>query len=131
MKIYLLCTASPIRKRSIKNILIAKFVRREKKDEIYNQKKKCQGKSVDILPSVNANGQHVEKIYINESLSSRRKKLFNKVYQFKKANSYKYIWTRNGKIFLKENDSSPSYNFTTMEDFERFNSYDYPVYYNE
>jgi len=77
--------------KMVKNRIIAKFVRREKKDEIYNSKKKCQGKSVNILPSVNGTGQHTEKIYINESLSSRRKKLFNKVYQFKKANSYKYV----------------------------------------
>jgi hypothetical protein len=115
--------------KKVKNRLIAKFVRREKKDEIYNEKKKCQGKSVNTLPSVNSTGQSfTDKIYINESLSSRRKKLFSKIYQFKKENSYKYVWTKNGKIYLKENDSSPSYNFVTLGQFERFCNYDNTAY---
>jgi len=47
-----------------------------------------------------------KKVYINESLSKQNKRLFNSCLEYKKANRYKYIWTKNGKTFLKQGDES-------------------------
>jgi len=47
-----------------------------------------------------------KKLYINESLSKQNKRLFSSCLEYKKANRYKYIWTKNRKTFLKQGDES-------------------------
>ncbi|XP_031568584.1 uncharacterized protein LOC116303223 [Actinia tenebrosa] len=109
--------------RSVKDRMIAKFVRRSKKEEVYNNRQKLHGKTAKSLPSVKAdnnNNNSKSRIFINESLTINRKKLFSKVYDFKKKNRYKHLWTMNGKIYLKKDDSGPTYLFTTLEAFEDF-----------
>ena len=110
--------------KSAKDRLIVKFVQRTTKDKIYNNRKKIQGKSAKNLPSFKGNqsSPRLPRIFINESLTSYRKKLFNKMYNFKKNNNFKYIWTINGKIYLKQDDLETSYGFTTLEEFEIFRS---------
>ena len=107
--------------KNTKDRIIAKFVRRDVKEQVYRSRKKLQGKSVKSLPSFkDAQPPKSAKIYINESLTGYRKKLFNRVYNYKKTNDYKYIWTQNGKIFLKEDDDSEVFSFTTVENFIDF-----------
>ena len=60
------------------------------------------------------------KIYINESLTSYRNRLFVKIHEFKKSNKFKFLWTVNGKISLRESKTSTVYKFTTHEEFEEF-----------
>ena len=105
-----------------KNRMIAKLVRREVKERIYRHKKKLVGKTTKIIPAVNSElGKSIppnpNKIFINESLTSYRKKIFNKAYKFKKDNQFKFLWTMNGKIFLRENESGPVHSFSTLNEF--------------
>lgn len=90
-----------------KDRIIAKLVHREIKDEIYRSRKNLTGKTTRVIPSINKEiGQAIpraNKIFINESLTSQRKKLFNEAYRFKQNSDYKYLWTQNGKILLREN----------------------------
>ena len=60
------------------------------------------------------------KIYINESLTSYRKRLFGRIKDYKRKNNVKYLWTSNGKIMLKGNEMSATKAFTTHEEFEHF-----------
>ena len=60
------------------------------------------------------------KIYINESLTAYRRRLFGKINSFKNTNKWKYLWTTNGTIHLRQTDSSQTFHFDTMEDFEEF-----------
>ena len=60
------------------------------------------------------------KIYINESLTAYRRRLFGKLNSFKNINKWKYLWTTNGTIHLRQMDSSQTFHFNTMEDFEEF-----------
>lgn len=46
-------------------------------------------------------------IFISENLSARSKKLFYLAREFAKAHSYKFCWTTNGKIFLRERENGP------------------------
>ena len=39
---------------------------------------------------------------INKSLTSFRKRLFGRIHNLKKENQFKFIWTVNGKILLRE-----------------------------
>lgn len=110
--------------KKTKDRIIAKFTRRDKREEVYSKRRKLFGKTTVDLPSVRNNlGTSIPEasnVYINESLTSYRKMLFGKVYAFKKKSKWKYIWTVNGKILLRENETSQSYSFTTNEDFAEF-----------
>ena len=79
-------------------------------------------KSMKDLPSVTKKTgksiQRANKIYVNESLTSYRNRLFGRIHKFKKSNKFKFLWTVNGKISLRESETSTVYKFTTHEEFE-------------
>ena len=103
--------------KNVKNRLIVKFIQRDKREELYKHRKNLVGKNISHLPSVeDGNG----KIFINESLTSYRKRLFGRIREYKRNNNLKYLWTSNGKIMLKVNDTSPTQVFVTHEQFEDY-----------
>ena len=110
--------------KNVKNRLIVKFLQRDKREEVYKKRKHLVGKSVHQLPSIRAEiGESVSrdnKIYINESLTSYRKRLFGRIKDYKRKNNVKYLWTSNGKIMLKVNKASATEAFTTHEEFEDY-----------
>lgn len=95
--------------KNVKNRLIAKFVSRDKREEIYRNRSRLKGKTLNN-----------HKIYINESLTANRKRLFAKILHFKRDNNFKYLWTANGKIYLKESETSRSFAFTNERQFQEF-----------
>ncbi len=110
--------------KNTKDRIIVKFDKRSKRDEVYKQRSKLNGKTTRCLPTVNAEIQEgtidtAAKMYINESTAYRRR-LFGKINAFKNANNYKFIWTTNGTIHLRKSEASAISHFTTMEDFHRF-----------
>lgn len=111
--------------KKVKNRMIAKLTRRDVKEQIYSNRKNLLSKTTKDIPSIakelgNSLPPLANKIFINESLTSTRKKLFNEIYKYKKNNGFKYIWTTNGKVYLKENESSQAISFSTFDDFEYF-----------
>jgi len=85
-----LARVDPSSDNKVPNI-IAKLTSRKIRDAIY--------KNRSIL-------HRQKKVYITESLSKQNKPLFNICFKYKRANRYKYIWTKNGKTFLKQGDES-------------------------
>ena len=61
-------------------------------------------------------------IYISESLTSTRKKLFGEINKERKRLKWKHIWTQNGRIFIKEADAGRSFSFNSFEDLAKFRS---------
>lgn len=110
--------------KKIQDRIIVKFVRRDKREEIYKARKLLLGKLTDCLPSVNAEiGKSVSqptKVFINESLTAYRRSLFGKIQAYRRQFKFKFIWTTNGKILLRKSESSPVYSFTTEEEFQKF-----------
>jgi chromosome segregation ATPase len=110
--------------RKVKERFIVKFVHRDTKDEFYKKRSKLAGKKSKNLPSVaNEFGKSIhraENIFISESLTPYRKKLFGRINEFKKNNQWKYLWTVNGKILLRQSEHSQVFGFTTEEEFEEF-----------
>ena len=109
----------------VKDRLIVKFTRREKRDEIYSKRKNVKCKRTKDLPSVvcepeSAVVSHKAQIHVNESLTPYRKRLLGRILQFKRDHNYKFIWTANGKIMLKKTESSSTKCFATHEEFEEF-----------
>ena len=85
--------------KNVKNRLIVKFIQRDKREELYKNRKNLVGKNISHLPSVeDGNG----KIFINESLTSYRKRLLGRIREYKRKNNANYLWTNNGKIMLKD-----------------------------
>ena len=109
-----------------KDRMIIKFVRRESKDIIYKGRNRLVGKSTKDLPSVSRElGKSIHntnRIFINESLTSYRKRLFGRINEFRRIHKWKHIWTVNGRILLRESDSSRVFSFTTLEQFDNFKS---------
>jgi hypothetical protein len=98
--------------RKVKERFIVKFVHRDTKDEFYKKRSKLAGKkSKDLLSVANEFGKSIhraENIFISESLTPYRKKLFGRTNEFKKNNQWKYLWTVNGKILLRQSEHSHS-----------------------
>ena len=102
--------------KKVKDRVIVKFVRRDKRNEIFKQRSKLHGKDTSCLPSVAAE--------LGKSIADRptpyRRRLFGKANLFKNTNKWKYLWTTNGTIHLRQTDSSQTFHFNTMEDLEEF-----------
>ena len=60
-------------------------------------------------------------VFISESLTPFKKKLFGDVNKVKKHLKWKDIWTYNGRIFIRENEHKPSFSFDNAEDLNKFN----------
>ena len=79
--------------------MIIKFLHRDMKEIFYQSRNKLIGKTVRDLPSIaNEYGKTIHeagKIYINESLTQTRRKLYGKVNEFRHSNKCKYLITEN------------------------------------
>ncbi|CAB3998987.1 Hypothetical predicted protein [Paramuricea clavata] len=113
--------------KKVKDRIIVKFVNRDKRNQFYQRRSRLAGKSVKDLPHIaneigSSRSNQTGKIYINESLTAYRKKLFGQINSFRKAQDYKFLWTMNGKILLRKNENSRVYGFTKESEFESFKS---------
>ena len=95
---------------------IVKLVRREMKDLFYRSHKMLVGKMTKDrgLSRISDN-----KIYVSESLTAKSKELFKECLKFRRENDFKYIWTNQGRIYLRQNKDSPSKVITSQADLER------------
>ena len=105
--------------------IIVKFTRLVKEDEVFNTRKKLKSKRTKDLPSVQIQSEsssvsHNAAIHINESLTPYRKRLFGRILDFKKKCHFKYLWTSNGKIMLRESDTSTTHGFVSFEEFDEY-----------
>jgi hypothetical protein len=59
-------------------------------------------------------------LYINESLTPKCRLLLKEVRWYKRNYNFKYVWSWQGKIYLRKDDSSssPVVVFTTLKEFE-------------
>lgn len=102
------------------NKFIVKFSRREVKDKFYSNRQKVAGRKPSSLPTVKSVTQSDEKIFISESLTPLRKKLFGSANTARKSLRWKFIWTNNGRIYLKKNEDSPTTIIDSFDDFIKF-----------
>ena len=72
------------------------------KDLFYGGRRHLKGKTTRDI------GLSVNHIYIPESLTPRTRAPFNECLKFKKEHNYKYIWTQNGRIYLRKNGDEPA-----------------------
>ena len=86
--------------------IIAKFVSRDTRDEVYRARGKLRDFSTKDLNKLGRLA--VNPMFISESLTEMNEKLFKGALSCKKDLKYQFIWTHNGNIFLRKNTSSPN-----------------------
>lgn len=88
-------------KRSLLPSIIVKFVRRDTKELFYRAPKKLKDFTTHDLGYPDGNN-----IFISESLTEVNKALVKAALKAKKDHDYDFIWTSNGKIYLREDSDS-------------------------
>ena len=81
--------------------IIVRFTSRDIRNQVYANRKKAR--FVDLK---NFSVSDTKNIFVNENLTPTRKQLFWKTKQEVKNNSWKYIWTHNGNVFVKKDDNA-------------------------
>jgi polyhydroxyalkanoate synthesis regulator phasin len=98
--------------------IIVKFVRRTDKEKLINKRRE---KKRDF--SIRHIGLPEDKpIFINESLSPARRRLFAMAREQKKKQGVKYLWLRGGSILMRATDGSPVIEIQSVEDLEKLSS---------
>ncbi|XP_028412580.1 uncharacterized protein LOC114535474 [Dendronephthya gigantea] len=95
--------------------VIVKFVRREKKEQFYKGRKNLKNKTTKDLKLARLSENN---IYVSESLSPRNNELFKACLQFRRDNAFKFIWTQQGRIYLRKNNDTPARLIATRHDLE-------------
>ena len=120
-------TAHPIPRydKSADEKIIVKFTRRDDRDEFYSNRKKVAGRKANSLKCLKdacaTKGVDLnKKIYISESLTPTKKKLFGSVNKLKKELKWKFIWTNHGRIYLKKGEDTQTHKIDSPEGFENF-----------
>ena len=91
-----ICQRMPSNRHDSKNIAVCKFVSRKSKYDILNAKKSARDFKYKN-----------ESVYINDHLSSYSRNLFVLATQKKREYGFKYLWTREGHIFMQKEERTP------------------------
>ena len=84
--------------------IIARFINRNLRNEIYGKRIAAKHLKETDYPI-----SGMEKLFINENLTQERKRLLWLTKQTAKNLNYTYIWTMNGKIYVRKNEDSSSF----------------------
>lgn len=87
--------------------VVIRFVQKHRRDEFMSEYKKTEINLQDLGFKDNS------RVYINEVLSKGQYELLFKARNFKKANNFKYIWTKNQKIYLRKAQDSEAVEVTS------------------
>ncbi|XP_006824953.1 uncharacterized protein LOC102804999 [Saccoglossus kowalevskii] len=109
-------TRQPQQQQQLPQPIIVKFVTQSLRDEIYNSRKEIQTKSAE--KSTALNGAR-ERVHIEENLTVANKKLFHKANKIRKLCNWKFIWTLNGRIFVRKNVGENAISIDSLTDIDR------------
>jgi predicted RNase H-like nuclease (RuvC/YqgF family) len=92
-------------------VIIAKLKTRLLKDSIISLGRKNRLNTKDIGITGEA-----KPIYINEHLTPHNKQLLKKCKEIAKNKEYQFVWSKNGRIFIRQNDTAPALQIFDEED---------------
>ena len=103
------------------NKVIVKFTRRKGTNEFYGSRKEVAGSKVSSISSLATESGN--KVYISESLTPSRKKMFGAINKLRKL-QWKYICSNTGRIYLKQAaNSAKSHKFDSPADLAKFEAF--------
>ena len=94
--------------------IIVRFTTRRARNAMYDGRRKLKTFSSRDL-GFNSDG----KIYINENLISSTKELLKDVNKARRDAGYKFLWTQNGRIYVRKNEKSQPIIINSREDFTK------------
>lgn len=93
--------------------VIVRFSNYKAKQHLFQAKKRLKDSDLSTIFGFNP------KIYINENLTARRRKLFGEARALQKANRWNRVWTNDGKIFIKKSPEQPSKQIRNSEELKK------------
>lgn len=94
--------------------IIVKFVRRIDKEEFIRRRRVKR-----TLSTRHINRPDDRPIYVNESLTPARRRLLAMARTARNEKNYKFLWVRNGKIYLRKEENAPVKHVTNQEDISK------------
>ncbi|XP_070543753.1 uncharacterized protein [Ptychodera flava] len=98
--------------------IIVKFVRRSVRNSIYYARKNLRGQTPN---QIRVGDNNTNNIYINENLTPTMKRLFHQVNERRKQLKWRFIWTSNGKIFTRKDETSEVISVSSAKAVNRIN----------
>lgn len=98
------------------DIVCIKFNSCSLKQTILSKKHSNKGK---LTTQIFGEKQNIKNIFINESLTSHTRALWKAARDIKQTNRYKYLWVRNGTVWLRKNDGDPVIMIKSFEVLEK------------
>ncbi|RZF48721.1 hypothetical protein LSTR_LSTR014895 [Laodelphax striatellus] len=96
--------------------IIVKFVRREDKFTVLAKRKVKRNLSTQ---DIGFQKTPPAPVYINESLSPGRRRLYAAAKEAKKRSNYMYLWVDKGKIFMRKEQGKPCVRITSTSDLSK------------
>ena len=96
--------------------IVVKFTNRRIRDLFYKARSKLISYNISDIGLGRYGGSN---IFIQESLTEAKRKLFKNCLKFPKDQEYKFIWTYNGVIYLRRNEHIPASHITSVGDLEK------------
>lgn len=97
--------------------IIVKFTRRDVKDKFYRARKQLRDVTTEDIGYSAKNN-----IYLAESLTERNRVLFKDCLKVKKDIMFKFIWTLNGKIFMRKDKDTTVHFIRNKDDLQKLQS---------
>ena len=85
------------------SLLTSNFINRDLRNFIYSKRAVAKDIASKDFPVAG-----MQRLYVNENLTQSRKRLLWQTKQAAKTRDYSYIWTQNGKIYVRKNENSDS-----------------------
>ena len=94
--------------------IIARFINRNLRNLIYSKRTAAK-----LIPENDFPISKMKRLYINENLTQERKKLLWQTKQRMKQLEIKFLWTMNGKIYVRKDEDSTSVIIQNEEDLNK------------
>ena len=78
--------------------IIVRFNNRCSRNAVYDERKKLKNVTIQDLGF-----QGQDRIFVNENLTGAARELLGEVKQARRSAGYKFLWSYNGKIYVKKN----------------------------
>uniref|UniRef100_A0A8D8SSS6 FP protein C-terminal domain-containing protein n=1 Tax=Cacopsylla melanoneura TaxID=428564 RepID=A0A8D8SSS6_9HEMI len=101
----------PSRSNANPEPIVVQFVTRQMKENVVKKSKEKRVCTDDL------NMQCANKpVFVNEHLTRKRKNIMFEARKLKNEKNYKFLWSRNGKILIKKNETSITIQLNSLDD---------------
>lgn len=104
----------PTRSTKMPEPIVVQFMSRQMRESMVQK-----GKEKKICTNDIGIQGETKQVYINEHLTRKKKHILFEARRLKYEKQYKYLWTRNGKIFIRKEDNSGVINLNTIDDLKK------------